>query len=333
MPKIPFAPFGGLLVIAAMAFGQPQPAPASGPPSFEVASIKRSPPLDPAAIAAGKAHVGMSVDQARVDIGSAPLLGLICTAYNVKPDQVAGNPEWLNATINADRFDILAKLPEGANPKQVPEMLQALLAERFKLAVHREKRDMAVYALLVGKGGPKLKDAIPEPMEAAPTEGAAGSKPPAKGEVSFGSGENRVTMKQSAGGMVIHSKETGQMRVTRGENGAFRMEADSMGMEAFAAILSQYLDRPVVDLTELKGRYQVALDLSMDALMAIARKAGMTAAMTGAGNPANPAEAASEPSGGSLFASVQRLGLRLDPRKLPYDFIVIDHVERAPTEN
>jgi uncharacterized protein (TIGR03435 family) len=333
----------GLLTIAGVAFGQT--APPSAPLSFDVASIKPSGPLDPAAIMSGKAHIGMSVDKARVDIGSSTLMALICLAYKVKPYQIAGNPDWLNPGMGADRFDILAKMPEGADKDQVPEMLQSLLADRFKLKLHHDKRDTPVYALVLGKGGPKMKEAAPDPpAPAAPTEPAAGpddsasSKPPAKGEVAFGSGDNKVTMKQSNGGMVVTSKDTGTMRMSRGENGTMRMESDGMTMEAFAGMLSQYMDRPVVDLTDLKGRFQVSLEVSMETLMALARKAGVNPGMMGGGQgrpggPANPAEAASDPAGSSLFSSVQQLGLKLDSRKLAYDFIVIDHAEKAPTEN
>jgi uncharacterized protein (TIGR03435 family) len=345
-----------LLVLAAAAFAQttaPGPEGAASKPgaplAFEVASIKSAGPLDVGAIMSGKAHLGMSVDKARVDIGGMTLMALVCTAYKVKPYQVAGNPDWMNAGLNADRFDILAKMPEGANKDQVPEMLQTLLAERFKLTIHHEKRDTPVYALIVGKGGPKMKEAPPDAPETAaetdkpaPPEGTAAGpndKPaaPAKGEMSFGSGDNKVTMKQSGSGMVINSKETGPMRMTPGENGSWRLEGDKMTMEMFTTMLSQYLDRPVVDLTDLKGKYHVALDMSMDTLLAVARKAGMNMGMpgmpAGGGRAGNPAEAASDPTGSSLFTSVQQLGLKLEPRKLPYDFIVIDHVEKMPTEN
>ena len=73
---------------------------------------------------AGKMHVGMKVDAARVDIGYLSLADLIMTAYKVKAHQVVG-PDWMRT----DRFDILAKMPEGATKEQVPEMLQGLLAD------------------------------------------------------------------------------------------------------------------------------------------------------------------------------------------------------------
>jgi uncharacterized protein (TIGR03435 family) len=91
----------------------------------------------------------------------------------------------------------------------------------------------------------------------------------------------------------------------------------------------------VVDKTELKGNFQVALDLTMDDLKNVGRKYG--AAMQGPGAASGdagtlPSDAASEPSG-SIFKSVQQLGLKLESRKAPVDLIVIDHLEKMPTEN
>ena len=334
-----------LLALAAAAFGQaqaPAAAPASPPLAFEVASIKPSAPLDAAAIASGKAHLGMSVDKARVDIGGAPLIGLICQAYKIKPQQLSGGPPWLYT----ERFDILAKMPDGATKDDVPAMLQTLLAERFKLAVHRETKDTSVYALMVAKGGPKLKDAPPDPVAppaatdtaGGPAESAEAKPPaPAKGEIVMGSGDNQVRVKQSSDGKaIVNSKETGNMKVSM-ENGIIHMEAERMTIETMIGALSQYLDRPVIDQTELKGKYQITLDIAMSDALRIAAKMGMGAAAAPAANAGKPpgpeTPAADDPSGSSLFASVQRLGLKLDPRKLPYEFIVIDHIEKTPTEN
>jgi uncharacterized protein (TIGR03435 family) len=354
MLKIPCTRIAaGMLAVAATAgIALAQAAkPASSPLSFEVASIKAAPPLDIAAIASGKLpHLGMSVDNDRVDIGGLPLLQLICMAYKVKPNQVAGNPEWLSAGMNDNRFDILAKIPEGANKDQVPEMLQALLAERFKLAVHREKRDTPGYALVVGKGGPKLKEADPDPPAPAPAAVSAASssgeasgtgrpgaaKPAgANGEMSFGSGNDRVTVKQSKDGMVLDSKTTGRMRIMPREDGAIRMEFESMTMASFAAALSDMVGSPVVDMTELKGKYKVVFELHLDALMAQQGMGmdGMGLNMGAEGAPGLPADSATDPSGNSFLASLQPLGLKLERRKLPYDFVVVEHVEKTPTEN
>jgi uncharacterized protein (TIGR03435 family) len=293
------------------------------------------------AIASGKAHVGMAVDKARVDIGAANLMGLVCLAYKVKPYQVAGNPEWMNMGLNTARFDILAKMPDGTDKDQVPEMLQTLLAERFKLQVHHETRETPVYALIVGKGGPKLKevhDDPPAPAAAPSTESAASNaeppaaasdKPaaPAKGEMSFGSGDNKVTMKQSGNTTTVNTKETGPMKVTM-DNGNIHMAFEKASIDTLISMLSQYLDRPVVDQTGLKGKYEAALDLSMADAMRMAQKMGMNVPP-----PAQSANGEASDPGNSLFSSVQQLGLKLEARKLPYDFIVIDHAEKMPTDN
>ena len=317
----------GLLVLAATAVAQT-------PLSFEVASIKPAGPLDPAAIASGKAHVGMSVDKARVDIGGAVLIGLICQAYKVKPYQVQGGPPWLYT----ERYDILAKMPDGATQDQVPEMLQSLLADRFKLTLHKDKKETPVYALIIGKGGPKMKEAAPDPpapakTESGPSEGGE-AKPaaPAKGETVIGTGDNQVRMKANANGMTMNSKETGPMNITM-QNGVIHMEGEKMSMEMLTAMLSQYLDRPVVDQTELKGKYQMAVDIAMADAMRMASKFGVNVPPGTPGAPGAAAGEASDPSGSTLFSSVQALGLKLEPRKLPYEFIVVDKIEKTPTEN
>src|SRR5215470_2614263 len=109
----------GVAVIAAGGlFAQEKPA--QQKLAFEVASIKPAAPFD-RQIAAGKMHIGMSVDGARVDIGSMSLADLMALAFSVKPHQIQG-PSW----FPGDRFDIVAKLPEGATKDQVPQMLQTL---------------------------------------------------------------------------------------------------------------------------------------------------------------------------------------------------------------
>ena len=105
-------------------------------PAFEVASIRSAAQITPDLITSGKLHVGMKIDAGRVDIGFASLRDLVMQAYEVKPFQVTG-PEWMAA----QRFDILAKMPDGATKEQVPAMLRALLEERFKLVAHRESRN------------------------------------------------------------------------------------------------------------------------------------------------------------------------------------------------
>jgi uncharacterized protein (TIGR03435 family) len=298
---------------SALAFGQAKPL------SFEVATIKPAEPITPATVAAGKLHIGMSVDGARVDIGFLSLGELIPMAFKMKSYQVSG-PDWLRT----QRFDILAKLPEGATKEQVPQMLQSLLEERFQMKVHRESRESNVYALVVAKGGPKLKESEPDP--AAPE--------PEPGQVKAAGTGSQIQVNAGRGGATMVSGATGTTKITPGPDGTMHMEMGKLSMAAFADMLTTLVDRPVVDMTELKGNFIVGLDLSLETLMNIASKAGMGVPGMGArgGDPKAPNDA-SDPSSSSILNSVQQLGLRLESRKSPVDFVVVDSVEKMPTEN
>jgi uncharacterized protein (TIGR03435 family) len=286
-------------------------------PAFDVASIKPSAPLTPAIASSGKIHAGMKVTATRVDIGMLSLMDLICKAFDVRQYQVSG-PDWLNA----QRFDILAKMPEGATKEQAPQMLRTLLADRFKLTIHRVSKEHAVYALVVGKGGPKMKES-----EKAPNDPSAAAA----------TGSSEVTVTRAGKGSVVSDGEGGLTKMTMGGDGkSMHIESSKMNMAKLAEALSRFVDRPVVDMTELKGDYQVAFELSMQDMLDAARRAGAPVP-SGAGprgaNAGLPGDAASDPSGGSVLASIQALGLKLEPRKTPIDSIMIDHVEKMPTEN
>ena len=127
------------------------------PRAFEVASIKPAAPLSSQDSLAGRGP-GMTVDGAQVVIRSWPMQYLIVIAYGVKPYQLTG-PDWMRGSDTL--FDVVAKLPDGGTGEQVPEMLQTLLKDRFKLTIHRESKDLAVYALVLDKPGAKLKEAPP----------------------------------------------------------------------------------------------------------------------------------------------------------------------------
>src|SRR5438270_7214723 len=115
-------------LLAAAAFGQ-TPARAE----FEVASIRQSPPIT------AEVKVGVHIDGAQVSVTYFSLKDLIQTAYKLKNYQVVA-PDW----VASERFDIAAKLPAGANRDQVPDMLQSLLEDRFKMKVHRDSKEFPV---------------------------------------------------------------------------------------------------------------------------------------------------------------------------------------------
>ena len=124
------------------------------------------------------------------------------------------------------------------------------------------------------------------------------------------------------------------MRVMPGPDGV-HMEASKMNMAGLVEALTRFVDRPVLDMTELKGDYQIVLDLSMADILRVAQAMGAVppGALPGGPGGGVPADVASDPSSSSVFATVQKLGLKLEPRKEPIETIVIDRLEKAPTEN
>ena len=324
-----------LAIAAAAMFGQ---APASPKLEFEVASIKPAAPLNPESIRSGKMRIGMNVDGARVSINGMPVFSLLPQVFRVKQYQVSGGGTPVDF-LNTERWDIEAKLPDGATEDQVPDMLLNLLVDRFKLAYHRENRERPVYALIVGKTGAKLKEAAAEPDAPA----ADANKP--DGTVVMNTGQGEIRIKQDGGGRglgrggaTISSPQFGTMKIQMGEDGQMHLEAAKITMAGLAELLTGFVDRPVLDMTELKGGYQVTLDLSMQDIMAVARAQGALGGgfggPGGAGAGAGPAvPAASDPSGGAIFSAIQKLGLKLDARKASVETIVVDHLEKTPTEN
>jgi len=126
---------------------------------FEVASIKAI-PSDNGSFKPPAANRSMTLNAAGISYNSVTLKDCILAAYQVKGYQVTG-PSWIES--DSQLYDISAKAGGSAGQPvtdgQVRLMLQALLAERFKLTLHRENKELPVYALVVGKNGPKLKPA------------------------------------------------------------------------------------------------------------------------------------------------------------------------------
>ena len=195
--------------------------------------------------------------------------------------------------LDEDCFDIVAKMPEGAASDQIPAMLQELLAERFKLTAHKEDRTRPAYALVVDKGGPKFKEA----------------------DLSF------KRMGQRPGTVMFRSTAN-----TQGFKGAITMAR-------LTQFLAVGLDRPVQDFTGLSGTYDIDLAWAPDPVIDRQSPSAMSysSATEALGDaridlPAAPTA--------TLFTAIRdSLGLKLDPRKEPVEMLVIDHVERVPTEN
>ena len=301
--------------------------------SFEVASVKQSPPMDvqklvAAAQAGGRMPTGPHVNPARAEYHYMSLTALIAMAYKINAAQITG-PDWLSTV----QWDIVAKMPEGASVEDAPAMLRTLLEERFKLSVHRQTKDQPVLALVLGKGALKMQ----ETEAAKPLDTDAPFKP---GEVEIDEADGPTRS--------YTDKKTGETYADRGANGKYRismdqatmvmhMDASQMTMAGFADLLSQFARvgnsgaRSVVDMTGLKGSYNLKFDFSLSELMAAIRAQAEAA---GGGESASAVPAASDPgSAASIFNTVAALGLKLEPRKAPVEQLIIDHVEKTPVEN
>jgi uncharacterized protein (TIGR03435 family) len=118
------------------------------PPAFEIADVHISPKTLHPVKQGGAFRAG------RYELGDATMLDLIAAAYGIAPNKVLGGPSWLEM----DRFDVIAKSPQTTSPQDLRLMLQGLLAERFRLAVHTDQKPLPAFALTLGNGKPKLKE-------------------------------------------------------------------------------------------------------------------------------------------------------------------------------
>ena len=264
-------------------------------PSFEVVSIKSS--------TGGSVQGGGNrqlPDGGMIMVGVS-VMTLIARAYfPTGPTLMAGEPEW----ARRERFDITAtaKLTNPTGEDRAA-MLRAMLADRFKLVTHFEKRDHQAYDLVVAEEGGKLGSGLrpvdldcskpPLPLGATPTSLPDFTVPPPP-----------CTLR-SVGGALRSNAYPG-----------FLMEGDA-STKALAAALTGMAGRPVVDKTGLQGSYRVALNFERPIML-------------NAPAPRGNAPAATAPD---LFTAVrEQLGLRLVPVTSPLDTLVIDRLER-PTEN
>jgi uncharacterized protein (TIGR03435 family) len=195
------------------------------------------------------------------------MMSCIRWAYDIQEYQVSG-PGWLTEVS----FDIVAKAGTAASDAELRRMMQALLAERFKLAVHRETKEMQGLILTIGKNGHKLE---PNPVEGSP------------------------------------SFKTGKLNLTG--NGAT--------LSQMTEFLSRQMRQPVVDQTGLTGRFNYFLDVSQHITEEVQRSAGPN------GGP--------PPDAASLIAQAiqAQLGLKVEPRKVPVEMLIVDRLEKSPTEN
>ena len=222
---------------------------------------------------------------------------LTMRGYDLKDYQFSG-PGWADST----RFNISAKIAPGTSKEQFQEMQQNMLADRFKLTFHREKKEMAQYELVVVRGGPKFK----ESAKAAPPVNDAPAAPPRPGPPPL----PRGPPKTDAGGFPVLPPGRGPLMMVLA-NGHATMRSAEASMAEFAGRLADQLRRPVGDQTGLKGKYDFTLNWVIE----------------------GPGYSNDEP-GPTIFQALQdQLGLKLESKKGMVDILVVDHLEKTATEN
>jgi len=230
-------------------------------PSFEAASVKPMPP--------GTRFAPILRDSGRFSAAATSLQALIGLAYGVGSDQVTG-PDW----IATEMYSVVATFPAETPQRQFQTMFQNLLAERFHLAIHREAKTIDGYDLVIGKGGPKLKESAPDSRP-----GGGGQFSPHGATLTF----SRQSMPQFAAQLPM------RIRQASGPRG------QAMGVIR------------VIDKTGLTANYDFTIHYAR--------------------------EGDDEP-GADFFAALEsQLGLKLQPAKIPLEFIAVDHAEKAPGEN
>ena len=226
----------------------------SGPPAFEAASVK---PSTSNSRKAGKE----SFLPGRVALPNGTLKLFIMAAFEVRNELIEGGPEWLDS----ERYDILAKAPPDTDEKTLRAMLQTLLAERFKLVIHRKDRAMPEYALTVAKNGPKMQPS-PQPGERS----------------------------------CIWQNE---------DHGLRRRVCHNMTMAELARALPGWggigVDRPVIDLTGLKGAYDFTFEVGLAKQLQSGVEGGSKVA------------AAKDATGPTIFDAMDQLGLKLESPQYP----------------
>jgi len=209
---------------------------AAGTPMYDVASIK----LSKYTSDGGTMMVMMRTDPDGMTATNVTLKSLVCMAYGLSDYQVSGGPGWVdsdyydvNAKMDDSTMEMLGKLAPGQAQLMRQQMLQAVLAERFKLTIHRETKQVPVFTLVVAKSGPKMHPSAPTTAAADGNNGPNGQRPQ---------------------GMMRMGWETDAMTLT----------AEGISMEGFTPQLAGMLRSTVENKTGLKGNYDFTLRYTPD---------------------------------------------------------------------
>jgi uncharacterized protein (TIGR03435 family) len=277
---------------------------------FEVASIK---PAEPQI--AGRGMIGMSGgpgtrDPGQITYRNVPVRMLLLSAFDIKGFQLTAP-----ASVDDLRFDILVKVPKGATKEDSRVMLQNLLADRFGMKVHHESKEMQAFALVPAKGGVKLRPSAEPPANADPAAPGGFAGPPGPPKLD----KNGFPTFPAGGRGLMMMFSNGQMHGTGAQ--------ETIGQ--ICDFISNQLGRPVVDQTGLNGKYDFNLEFAPENMPGLFPGAGPG---PGRGDAASPPPS-SDPAPTLIGALQEQLGLKLEAKKLAIDIVVLDHIEKTPTEN
>jgi uncharacterized protein (TIGR03435 family) len=319
----------GVMMATGAAFGQTAAATAVSSLTFDVASVRPAPAPDMATmiagLQAGRRPNWVRVDGTRATFNYESLKDLIAYAYKLRLYEISG-PEWMVT----DRFDIAARLPDGATKDDVPEMLRALLKDRFNLETHNELTDQPVLALVAAKGGAKLQ------LATASAEVLDETAPLKPGELMQDTPDGRVLLRRTADGSSTYVGRWGSFSLKfDGESSSMHMKADCIDMKGFAMMMNTLgagQGRQIVDMTGLTGKYQAAVDFSLMDLMSSLSAQGIVIPR-GPGGGGGSGEASDPEGGATVAAALAKLGLKLEKSRAKVQRLVVDQVEKSPTEN
>jgi uncharacterized protein (TIGR03435 family) len=287
--------------------------------TFEVASIKPAQPLIPNARGfipiPGPSGGPGTKDPGRINYPYMTLKSLLMTAYSVKNFQVSG-PSWLDS----ERFDIVATIPPETTKEQLRIMLQNLLIDRFQMSVHREKKELPMYSLVVIDPR-KLRESTANATPIHP------DIPPPPGPPKMGPDGFPIEPAATSPGMIMFMV-----------SGRARLTATAQSMQALADRFSNQLNRPVIDNTGLTAKYDFTLTYAPAPNEGLLGGGpGQAIAANGGGPGPDGSDNVFAPDGepfATMFGAIQsQLGLKLAPKKGDVEIIVIDKIEKTPTGN
>ena len=266
-------------------------------PQFDVAAIRPSAEQT----ANGGIAAAVHITGSQMRITGLTLKDYVALAYGVRAPQIIA-PDW----ASQERFDISANLPDGGTPDQIPAMVKDLLATRFQLKAHTERRDFPVYALAVSRGGLRIKPATGGAP--APTPGA-------------------VNVQASGSAAGINLDLGGGTSFSLADN---KIEAKNITLAQLADTLSRFTDRKVIDATNTAGRWDVTVDLTQEQYQSTLIRSAVNAGVVLPPQvvrfldaaPANPLE-----------GPLEQAGLAFESQKAPLDVVIVDSMSKTPTEN